>query len=90
MNTSQRDPGNNVLQMPAKLGMNRKATTQFSAAADKGGLAAAGSPDDPRMQEALRLAKAFLAIEDPEARGALVALAESLVSQDWPLGAQRL
>jgi hypothetical protein len=52
--------------------------------------AAAGSPDDPRMQEALRLAKAFLAIEDAQARGALVALAESLVSRDWPLSAQEL
>ena len=83
MNKSQRNPGNdNVIQMPAKPGAGRKATPQLSAAA--------GSPDDPRMQEALRLAKAFLAIEDPQARGALVALAESLVSHDWPLGVQRL
>lgn len=53
------------------------------------GFAAAGSPDDPRMHEALRLAKAFLAIEDAEARGALIALAERLVSHDWLLKSQK-
>jgi hypothetical protein len=46
-------------------------------------LAAAGSPDDPVMREALRLIQAFLAIEDQAARGALITLAESLVSYDW-------
>lgn len=45
--------------------------------------ALAGSPDDPRMQEVMRLATAFLAIEDAAARIALVALAERLVSHDW-------
>ena len=42
-----------------------------------------GGKDDPRMQEAVRLMEAFLAIEDPAARDALVTLAEQLVSHDW-------
>ena len=42
-----------------------------------------GGKDDPRMQEAVRLMEAFLAIEDPPARNALVTLAEQLVSYDW-------
>jgi hypothetical protein len=44
---------------------------------------AAGSPDDPRMREAVRLMEAFLAIEDAQGRAALIILAESLVSYDW-------
>jgi hypothetical protein len=52
-------------------------------------LAAAGSDEDPVMREALRLIRAFLAIEDPDARNALVTLAESLVSYDWVRKAQR-
>ena len=51
-------------------------------------LSAAGSPDDPVMREALRLIEAFLAIEDPTARAALITLAESLVSYDWVRKAQ--
>jgi hypothetical protein len=43
---------------------------------------AAGSPDDPRMREAMRLIKAFLAIEDEHGRAALITLAERLVSYD--------
>jgi hypothetical protein len=43
----------------------------------------AGTPEDPIMREALRLIEAFLAIEDQAARGALITLAESLVSYDW-------
>ena len=46
-------------------------------------LAVAGSPDDPRTQEAMRLIEAFLAIEDATARSSLIALAERLVSYDW-------
>jgi len=42
-----------------------------------------GGKDDPRMQEAVRLMEAFLAIEDAAARNALVTLAEQLVSHDW-------
>ncbi|MBS0534373.1 MAG: hypothetical protein JSR72_09985 [Proteobacteria bacterium] len=45
--------------------------------------AVAGGKDDPRMQEAVRLMEAFLAIEDTAARDALVTLAEQLVSFDW-------
>jgi hypothetical protein len=43
----------------------------------------AGSADDPRMKEAMRLVQAFLAIEDDAGRKALVTLAERLVSKDW-------
>ena len=39
--------------------------------------------DDARVREAMRLAQAFLAIEDATARSSLVALAERLVSYDW-------
>ncbi len=46
-------------------------------------LATAGTADDPRMKEAMRLMEAFLAIEDVSGRAALITLAESLVSFDW-------
>jgi mannose/cellobiose epimerase-like protein (N-acyl-D-glucosamine 2-epimerase family) len=39
--------------------------------------------DDARVKEAMRLAEAFLAIEDATARSSLIALAERLVSYDW-------
>lgn len=42
-----------------------------------------GGKDDPRMQEAVRLMEAFLAIEDSASRDALVTLAEQLVSHEW-------
>jgi hypothetical protein len=58
-------------------------------AAAPGVLATAGSPGDPRMQEAMRLMEAFLAIADGPARAALIALAESQVTQDWVRRAQR-
>ena len=45
--------------------------------------APAGSKEDPRMKEAMALVESFLAIEDPAARGALIALAQQLVSHDW-------
>ena len=51
--------------------------------------AAAGGESDPRMQEAMRLMESFLAIEDPQSRGALVKLAEGLVSCDWVRKAQQ-
>jgi hypothetical protein len=57
-------------------------TRDFPAVAP-GALAAAGSPDDPRTQEAMRLIEAFLAIEDASARSSLIVLAERLVSYDW-------
>jgi hypothetical protein len=52
-------------------------------------LAVAGSADDARMREAMRLIEAFLAVEDSEARAALIALAESLVSHGWLQKVQR-
>ena len=83
MNKPPRKPGDNVLQLPTKP-LGRLPVLDFPAdAATAGALAVAGSPDDPRMQEALRLIEAFLAIEDASARAALIALAESLVSHDW-------
>jgi hypothetical protein len=54
-----------------------------------GVLAIAGSPGDPRMQEAMRLMEAFLAMEVGPARAALIALAERLITQDWVRRAQR-
>ncbi len=48
-----------------------------------------GGKDDPRMQEAVRLMEAFLAIDEPAARNALVSLAEQLVSHDWARRGQR-
>jgi hypothetical protein len=70
--------------MSAKTLENRTPTHDFTGkAATAGALTAAGSPDDPRMQEALRLMEAFLAIEDEQGRAALITLAERLVSYDW-------
>jgi len=43
----------------------------------------AAQHDDARVREAMRLAEAFLAIEDATARAALITLAERLVSYDW-------
>ena len=78
MNRNPRQSHDNIVQMPAKLLESR------NLADDLGGrAAAAGGPDDPRMQEAMRLMEAFLAIEDAAARTALIALADRLVSHDW-------
>jgi hypothetical protein len=83
MNKPPRKPGHNVLQLPTKP-LGRRPVLEFPAdAATAGALAVAGCPDDPRMQEALRLIEAFLAIEDASARAALIALSESLVTHDW-------
>ena len=65
--------------------MGQLCTILFAAEAE----AVAGSPDDPRMREAMRLIEAFLAIEDAAARAALVALAERLVTHDWACRAQQ-
>jgi hypothetical protein len=73
-----RKSGHNVVSMPANLRKSRIAARDFTAEA-----AAAGGPDDPRMQEALRLVEAFLAIEDEQGRAALITLAERQVSYDW-------
>ncbi len=73
--------GDNVVPMTAKNSDLHDASAHT--------LAAAGTPDDPRMKEAMRLMQAFLAIEDAAGRGALITLAERLVSDDWLRRAQR-
>lgn len=75
MPKQNRGPGDNVVPMPAKKAEGRDSM------ANK--FAAAGSPDDPRMKEAMRLMQVFLAIEDAPGRAALITLAERLVSDDW-------
>jgi hypothetical protein len=84
MNKHPHEPGHNVLQMPAMPLENRSPARDFP-----GHVTAAGSPDDPRMREAMRLIEAFLAIEDAAARAALIALAERLVTHDWARRAQQ-
>jgi hypothetical protein len=69
--------------MPSKTTEKCVLTHDFSAAAAAPGALAAGSPDDPRTQEAMRLIEAFLAIDDATARASLIVLAERLVSYDW-------
>jgi hypothetical protein len=88
MMKNTRKPGLNVVPMLPKAaasGDKEHATAATSAAGNvgAGGLIAAGSPDDPRMKEAMRLMQAFLAIEDAAGRAALITLAERLVSYDW-------
>ncbi len=79
-----RKPDLNVVPLPSKTAEERGSAPDFPAAATApGALVAAGSPDDPRTQEAMRLIEAFLAIEDATARSSLIALAERLVSYDW-------
>lgn len=79
-----RKPDLNVVPMPSKTTEKCGSAHDFSApAAAPGALAAAGSPDDPRTQEAMRLIEAFLAIDDATARASLIVLAERLVSYDW-------
>ncbi|MBI1202980.1 MAG: hypothetical protein GC182_10750 [Rhodopseudomonas sp.] len=89
MTQSPHEPDNNVVQMPAKPRAGRQPMTSFVAApADD--VFAVGSADDPRVQEALRLVRAFLAIEDAPARDALIALAERLVSKAYRLDVRNL
>ena len=79
-----RKPTLNIVPMVAE--MARDPDPVGSAAAVNTGasaLTAAGSPNDPRMKEAMRLMKSFLAIEDAAGRAALITLAERLVSYDW-------
>jgi hypothetical protein len=90
MNKRPRSPDHNVVQIPAKPFESR------GAARDGAGPVAApaartgpGSPDDPRMREAMRLMQAFLAVEDAAARSAIITLAEGLVSFDWVRKAQQ-
>jgi hypothetical protein len=75
-------PGHNVVPLSSKPVENRAPAGDLSGSAVGPG-APAGSPDDPRMREAMRLMEAFLAIEDAQGRTALITLAERLVSFDW-------
>jgi hypothetical protein len=81
MTEQPHDPAYNVVPMPAKPADIRDPVRDFSGVATAP--AVAGSPDDPRMKEAMRLMQAFLAIEDELARTAMITLAESLVSFAW-------
>lgn len=84
MARNTRKPGLNVVPMLPKAAENRDKVQGIAAnSASPAGLSAAGSPDDPRMKEAMRLVQAFLAIEDSAGRAALITLAERLVSYDW-------
>ncbi len=89
MNKPPRKPAHNVLRLPTKpCGISHPPRNFPGDAAVPGALASA-SPGDPRMQEAIRLIEAFLAIEDVPARTGLIALAESLVTHDWVRRAKR-
>lgn len=77
----------NVVPLPAKPTETRDPARDFCGPV--AAPATAGSPDDPRMQEALRLMQAFLAIEDGQGRVALITLAERLVSFEWARSAHQ-
>jgi hypothetical protein len=83
MSKNPRKAGNNVVSMPASVRENRKPARDLAAGTAASSALDACGPDDPRMQEALRLMEAFLAIEDQQGRAALITLAERLVSYDW-------
>ena len=70
--------------------MSRKRKPPAATEVDARALVTAGSADDPRMQEALRMAKAFLAIEDVTARNSLVALAERLATDSWAAAVKKV
>ena len=85
-----RNPGDNVVAMPVKPVEYRDPAGDFPGIATAPAkVATAGGPDDPRMQEAMRLMQAFLAIEDAPGRAALITLAERMVSFDWARHAQQ-
>jgi len=75
MDNSDSSPAGNIIPLEGKLKEARDSVRPIAAEA--------GSKDDPRMKEAVVLMEAFLAIEDPVARNALVTLAQQLVSYDW-------
>ena len=84
MHKYPRKPDLSVVPMPSKTTEKCDLTRDFPTSATvPGALASAGSPDDPRTKEAMRLIEAFLAIEDASARASLIVLAERLVSYDW-------
>jgi hypothetical protein len=83
-----RKQGHNVVELPIKKKSTAEGSVAVSAEGSVAGIAEAGAgnavpPNDARVKEAMRLAQAFLAIEDAAARNALVTLAEQLVSFDW-------
>jgi hypothetical protein len=78
MNKQPRNPDSNVVRMRPHPRAKRGTAVDLPAQA-----AAPGGAGDPRMQEALRLIAAFLAIDDDVARGALITMAERLVTYDW-------
>jgi hypothetical protein len=90
MDKPPRRPDHNVVPLyPNPSENNVPASEPQVSAAAPDTLAMAGSADDARMREAMRLIEAFLAVEDNEARAALIALAERLVSHDWLQKMQR-
>jgi hypothetical protein len=84
MSKPARKHGNNVVELPLKRRPGaEESLPELSRTAGAGGRSIKRGPDDQRVKEAMRLAQAFLAIEDAAARTALIALAERLVSYDW-------
>lgn len=74
--------GANVIQLPIIPGAGGRIPRRAAVAVDRAALFDPDGPDDPRVQQALRIAKAFLAIEDATARTALIDLAERLAEHD--------
>ena len=90
MSKQPRNPESNVVRMRPRPRVKRDAAVDLPVQAVAPAAAAApGGAGDPRMQEALRLIGAFLAIEDDVARGALITMAERLVTYDWVRKTQR-
>jgi hypothetical protein len=83
MTKHPRKSDGNVVSMPASIREGSIPAHEFTSTATAPEARVAGGPDDPRMQEAMRLMEAFLAIEDGQGRAALVTLAERMVSYDW-------
>ena len=79
-NKPPRQHGHNIVELPIK---KMSAVEGPVAGIAEAGAGDAVPPNDARVKEAMRLAQAFLAIEDAAARSALVTLAEQLVSFDW-------
>ena len=80
----------NVVRLPRRPGVSRKPKSPAATEVDARALVTAGSANDPRMQEVLRMAKAFLAIEDVTARNSLVALAERLATDSWAAAVKKV
>ena len=78
-NKTPRKHGHNVVELAIK----KRAVAEKILPELAGKTARAKGSPDVRVKEAMRLAQAFLAIEDPVARNALIELAERLVSYDW-------